>query len=97
MKQLIRNKATLEFLKTDGTWTRDASDAWDFTDMRSVVVTRRKYNLQDVELLRLNGDRLSTQDVVLPLGSGSSKRSSVAGRFWSACAGLDYAGQTVRR
>jgi len=74
MKRLIRNKATREYFKADGTWTRDTSAAHDFPDIRSVLKTEQDHNLEDVELVLLMGEKPSSYDVTVPLGARKRDR-----------------------
>lgn len=72
MKRFIRSMLTKEFLRADGTWTRDASEAQAFPNMLAVSKTQQSRNLVDVELV-LVGETAGEDDIVLPLAPSREK------------------------
>jgi hypothetical protein len=69
VKTLIRDKIGQGYFQRDGTWTTDPAIATGFPNLMSAVEAKQQFNLKQVEVVFLMGDRPSAQcDVVLPLG-----------------------------
>jgi hypothetical protein len=67
MKRLIRRRTTNEFLKADGTWTQDVSEAREFPNILAASKTQQERCLINIELVLVVGDNPSERDLVLPL------------------------------
>jgi hypothetical protein len=68
MKTLIREKTGQVYFQGNGAWTDDAASATGFPNLMSAIEAKQQFNLRQVEVVFLMGDRPSAQcDVVLPL------------------------------
>ena len=68
MKTLIREKTDQVYFQRNGTWTNDPAIATGFPNLMSAIDAKQQFNLKQVEVVFLMGDRPSAQgDVVLPL------------------------------
>ena len=68
MKTVIREKIGRVYFQADGTWTDDPAIATGFPNLMSAIEAKQQFNLKQVEVVFLMGDRPSAQsDVVLPL------------------------------
>jgi hypothetical protein len=73
MKRLIRKANAEEFLKTDGTWTKDFSEARDFPNILAASKVQQQNNLVGVQLLLVVDDSPSAKDQVFALPPEGSK------------------------
>lgn len=68
MTRVIRSTATQRFLRNDGGWTRNLHKAQRFLDISEALATKRKFNLQGVELFYVFDQRdPSRWDIGIPL------------------------------
>ena len=68
MKTLIREKIDQVYFQRNGTWTTDPAIATGFPNLMSAIEAQQQFNLKQVEVVFIMGDRPSAQcDVVLPL------------------------------
>jgi len=70
MTKLIRNKATGKFLKPNGAWSKNVSWAMHFADVAHAMEIQQRFDLSNVELVLLLGDKPSGHDVTVYLQSG---------------------------
>jgi len=77
MKRLIRNKPTGQFLKSDGSWTKDASAAMSYPNVRSVLAAEEKFNLRDAEIVLMIQEKPSRYDIALPLDHNPTAKRKV--------------------
>jgi hypothetical protein len=73
MKRLIRKTNAEDFLKADGTWTKDFAEARDFPNILAASKFQQQNALVGVELLLVVGDSPSAQDSVFRLPPEGSK------------------------
>jgi hypothetical protein len=67
LKRLLRNKSDHTFFK-DGAWTQDVDGATEFLTAHHARKARTDFNLKEVELYYLAGDKVSkTYDWTIPL------------------------------
>ena len=67
MKRFIRNKKTLQYLKSDGLWTNDIKSAMVFADAMCVNLICMQRKLEDVEAVLVIGEQPSPHDIIVPL------------------------------
>ena len=65
-RRLVLSRATGDYLKKDGTWTRNEAEALNFSDVASMVALCAKYHIKDTDVvLRFNpGQKF---DALIPL------------------------------
>jgi len=67
VKKIIRKRDQPEYLRAEGTWTRDISEALVIEAIQDAITAVTVHQLQAVELLYLQDDQPGQYDFAVPL------------------------------
>jgi hypothetical protein len=61
MKRVIRRRVILDYLRPNGGWTRNPSEAWFPQDLQEALSAVQFYHLKDVDLVFYSSDRVPSE------------------------------------